>query len=121
MKKIGVIPARMAASRFPGKPLHLILGKPMLEHVYLRAKMYDKWDSLFIATCDSEIEKFANEKGIPVIMTGDHHTRALDRVAESIELLDEPVSDDDASRKAILELLKEAPLYNIPIVSSFPK
>jgi len=95
MKKIGVIPARMAASRFPGKPLHLILGKPMLEHVYLRAKMYDKWDSLFIATCDSEIEKFANEKGIPVIMTGDHHTRALDRVAEAIELSDEVISDED--------------------------
>ena len=37
MKTIGIIPARMAASRFPGKPLHPIAGRPMLEHCYLRA------------------------------------------------------------------------------------
>jgi 3-deoxy-manno-octulosonate cytidylyltransferase (CMP-KDO synthetase) len=95
MKKIGVIPARMAASRFPGKPLYPILGIPMIEHVYLRAKMYHGWDKLYVATCDREIEDFANAKGIPVIMTGSHHTRALDRIAESIELLDEPISDHD--------------------------
>ncbi len=41
MKVVGVIPARMAASRFPGKPLHSILGRTMVEHVYIRAKMYD--------------------------------------------------------------------------------
>ena len=95
MKKIGVIPARMAASRFLGKPLHPILGMPMIEHVYLRAKLYGGWDKLYLATCDTELEDFAHNKGIPVVMTGSHHTRALDRVAESIELLDEPVSDDD--------------------------
>jgi 3-deoxy-manno-octulosonate cytidylyltransferase (CMP-KDO synthetase) len=95
MKKIGVIPARMAASRFPGKPLHPILGMPMIEHVYLRAKMYDGWDKLFLATCDTELEEFAKEKGIPVVMTGNHHTRALDRIAEAIDLLDENISGDD--------------------------
>lgn len=95
MKKIGVIPARMSASRFPGKPLYPILGRPMIEHVYLRAKMYQGWDKLVLATCDKEIKDFANSKGIPVIMTGDHHTRALDRIAEAIELMDEDISDDD--------------------------
>ena len=82
MKKIGVIPARMAASRFPGKPLHPICGRPMVEHVYLRARMYRDWDRLVLATCDREIEEFSRRKDIPVVMTGEHHTRALDRVAE---------------------------------------
>ena len=95
MKIIGVIPARMAASRFPGKPLYLIRGRPMVEHVYLRAKMHKSWDNLVLATCDREIEEFSNKKGIPVVMTGSHHTRALDRVAEAVERLGETVEDSD--------------------------
>ena len=95
MKIIGVVPARMAASRFPGKPMHLIHGRPMVEHVFLRAKMYAGWSRLVLATCDREISDFAKGKGIPVAMTGDHHTRALDRVAEAVERLGEPVADDD--------------------------
>jgi 3-deoxy-manno-octulosonate cytidylyltransferase (CMP-KDO synthetase) len=95
MKTIGVIPARMAASRFPGKPLYPIHGRPMLEHVYQRARMYAAWDHLVLATCDDEIMQFAAAKGIPVVMTGSHHTRALDRVAEAVERLGKPVSNDD--------------------------
>jgi 3-deoxy-manno-octulosonate cytidylyltransferase (CMP-KDO synthetase) len=95
MKIIGVIPARMAASRFPGKPLYQILGRAMVEHVHLRAKMYDGWDSLVLATCDEEIEQFAKSKDIPVVMTGSHHTRALDRVAEAVERIGDPVEDSD--------------------------
>ena len=95
MKIIGVVPARMAASRFPGKPLCNILGMPMIEHVYLRAQMYSNWSTLVVATCDKEIEDFAHQKGFPVIKTGAHHTRALDRVAEAVTLLPESVSDDD--------------------------
>ena len=45
MKIFGFIPARMAASRFPGKPLKKILGMPMIEHVYIRAKFYKRWKS----------------------------------------------------------------------------
>src|ERR1039457_2817208 len=87
MKTFGIIPARMAASRFPGKPLYPIHGRPMLEHVYLRARKYSGWNQLVLATCDDEIARFAADKGIPVIMTGSHHTRALDRVAEAGERL----------------------------------
>ena len=92
---LGIIPARMAASRFPGKPLHPILGRPMLEHVQLRAALYEGWDELAIATCDTEIEDFAKSKGFPAIMTGSHHTRALDRVAEAVTKLATPARDDD--------------------------
>ncbi len=95
MKIIGVVPARMAASRFPGKPLYPILGRPMLEHVVLRAQMYKGWTRLVVATCDLEIEQFAVDKNYPVVMTGNHHTRALDRVAEAVTCLDEVVSDED--------------------------
>jgi len=95
MKIIGIVPARMSASRFPGKPLHTILGRPMLEHVMIRAGMYEGWSDLAIATCDEEIELFAKSKGYKVIMTGSHHTRALDRVAEAVTLLKGKVNDDD--------------------------
>jgi 3-deoxy-manno-octulosonate cytidylyltransferase (CMP-KDO synthetase) len=95
LKIVGVIPVRMAASRFPGKPLHPICGRPMMEHVYLRAKMFKQWNQLVLATCDAEISQFANDRSIPVVMTGSHHTRALDRVAEAVECLGEAVCDND--------------------------
>ena len=95
MKIFGFVPARMASSRFPGKPLHDIAGKPLLEHCFLRARMYDRWDGLYICTCDEEIRAWAEDKGYPVLMTTDTHTRALDRVAEATELCGQPVADDD--------------------------
>ena len=61
-KVYGIIPARMAASRFPGKPLYPILGIPMIEHVYVRAKTFGKWDYLVVATCDQEIASFCRKK-----------------------------------------------------------
>jgi len=95
MKIFGFIPARMAASRFPGKPMYKIHGRPMLEHVYARASMYKNWDSLSVATCDEEIFQFCKAKGYTVLMTGSHHTRALDRVAEAAGNSDIALNDDD--------------------------
>jgi 3-deoxy-manno-octulosonate cytidylyltransferase (CMP-KDO synthetase) len=83
VKLIGVVPARMASSRFPGKPLHPICGRPMVEHVYRRAAMFPKWDGLYLATCDEEIAALGRQKDWPTLMTSDRHTRALDRVAEA--------------------------------------
>jgi 3-deoxy-manno-octulosonate cytidylyltransferase (CMP-KDO synthetase) len=95
MKVIGLIPARMASSRFPGKPLCPILGKPMVEHVYRRAQLYKKWDFLGLATCDKEIQDFALSQGFQVIMTYDKHTRCLDRIAEAAPKLVPGVADED--------------------------
>ena len=95
MKIIGIVPARMAASRFPGKPLYPILGRPMIEHVIKRAALYPRWDHLVLATCDEEIAAYGESSGTPVIMTGDHHTRALDRVAEAATKVEGGVSDKD--------------------------
>ncbi|CAA7621766.1 3-deoxy-manno-octulosonate cytidylyltransferase [Magnetospirillum sp. UT-4] len=95
MKIIGLVPARMAASRFPGKPLFPLLGRPMLEHCVLRAAKYPRWDVLAVCTCDAEIADFAAAKGWPVIMTKDTHTRALDRVAEAATKCGTAVAEDD--------------------------
>ncbi|GAB6052597.1 3-deoxy-manno-octulosonate cytidylyltransferase [Magnetospira thiophila] len=95
MKTIGVVPARMAASRFPGKPLHPICGRPMLEHCFERSKLFAGWDGLFLATCDIEIKQFAEAKGYPVLMTAATHTRALDRVAEAAANCGLSLDDDD--------------------------
>ena len=86
-KIIGFIPARMAASRFPGKPLKKILKIPLIEHVMIRSSFYKKWDDLLVTTCDNEIRKFAESKNFQVVMTSNKHNRALDRVAEAVTKL----------------------------------
>ena len=95
MKIIGVVPARMASSRFPGKPLHPICGMPMVEHVYRRAMIFSRWDGLYLATCDHEIATLGEEKEWPTIMTSDRHTRCLDRVAEAAEKCGQVLKADD--------------------------
>ncbi len=95
MKLIGIIPARMKASRFPGKPLHKIIDRPMLSHVWGRAKLYANWDYLAVSSCDPEIIEYCEENDIEVIQTGNHHTRALDRVEEAVSKIEAFKIDDD--------------------------
>ena len=85
MKIFGFIPARMASSRFPGKPLYPICGMPMVEHVIHRARMYKNWDGLFLTTGDKEIYDFAKTLNISIIMTSNRHKRALDRITEAVQ------------------------------------
>lgn len=81
---IGIIPARMASSRFPGKPLADIHGLEMVAHCYVRSKMCQGLDNVYIATCDQEIADMAQRIGAPCIMTADTHERASDRIAEAM-------------------------------------
>ena len=83
-KVYGIIPARMAASRFPGKPLKKICNISMIEHVYKRASIFKGWKKLILATCDQEIIEHAKKKKIPVTLTSNKHKRCLDRVCEAI-------------------------------------
>ena len=83
MKIFGFIPARMMASRFPGKPLHLILGKPMLAHVVDRARGFRNWHRLAVATPDQVIHDFCVKRDYSVVMTDPGHTRAIERCAEA--------------------------------------
>jgi 3-deoxy-manno-octulosonate cytidylyltransferase (CMP-KDO synthetase) len=88
MKTIAVIPARMGSSRFPGKPLAMILGRTMIEHIYRRVSMSKSLKATYIATCDEEIRQAAQDFGAPVIMTANTHERASDRVAEATAEID---------------------------------
>ena len=88
MKTIAVIPARMGSSRCPGKPLAMILGRTMIEHIYRRVSMSKSLEATYIATCDEEIKQVAQNFGAPVIMTANTHERASDRVAEAIAQID---------------------------------
>jgi 3-deoxy-manno-octulosonate cytidylyltransferase (CMP-KDO synthetase) len=79
---LGVIPARYGASRFPGKPLALLWGKPMLRHVYERARAAQGLDELVIATDDERIAAAARDWGATVEMTSPDCASGTDRVAE---------------------------------------
>ncbi len=84
MKKIiAMIPARMASTRFPGKPIIDICGMPMIEHVWQRVRMNDKIAEVYLVTCDREIKEAAEAFGAKVIMASDKHPRGTDRVAEA--------------------------------------
>lgn len=91
MKTICVIPARMGSSRYPGKPLAPILGRPMVEHVYRRAKLCRSLDAVYVATCDEEIRRATEAFGGQAIMTSPAHQRASERVAEAAQHLDADV------------------------------
>lgn len=81
MKYIGVIPARYGSSRFPGKPLYDICGKPMFWWVYQQALKADL-DEVYLATDDERIFDKAKELGVNVVMTSNEHKTPNDRVWE---------------------------------------
>ena len=116
MKIIGIIPARYKSSRFEGKPLADICGKPMIWWVYNQAKMVDDFDEVYVATDDIRIEKVCHDHNINVIMTSSEHKTGTDRIGEvarkvSADLYvniqgDEPMIEPDTIKQAIL------PFYN---------
>lgn len=79
---LGVIPARYGASRFPGKPLAMLWGKPMLRHVWERARAAQGLDELVVATDDDRIAEAARSWGATVEMTSPSCASGTDRVAE---------------------------------------
>ena len=117
-KILGVIPARYASTRFPGKSLAKIDSRTMLEHVYERASMARYLGPIVIATDDERISDAARAFGARVKMTRADHVSGTDRVAEvasafeDVDLVvnvqgDEPLIDPGAIDAAILPLLEE--------------
>ncbi len=111
MKIIGVIPARYESSRFPGKPLAMIKGKPMVWHVYEQAKKVPEIDEIYVATDDERIMKCCREHGMKAMMTSKDHRTGADRVAEVASRTDgdiylniqgdEPLIDPEEIRQVI--------------------
>ncbi len=91
-QSVGVIPARYGSTRFPGKPLVNILGKPMFWHVYDRARRCPELTRVVLATDDARIFSAAEELDVPVVMTRKDHPSGTDRVLEAAEQLG--VQDD---------------------------
>ncbi len=127
MKVVAIIPARMASSRFPGKPLVKIHGKPMIEHVYRRVKYASLIDDVYLATCDEEIARAAGKFGAKVIMTASTHTRGTDRVGEAAQSIeadfiiniqgDEPMVDPVFLDKAVATIKKDKNISCLQVVT----
>jgi 3-deoxy-manno-octulosonate cytidylyltransferase (CMP-KDO synthetase) len=83
-----IIPARMGSSRFPGKPLHPILGRPMIDYCMQNAALAVGEQSTWVATCDEAIFRHVNGCGANVVMTSANHERASDRTAEAASLIE---------------------------------
>ncbi len=116
MKTIAVIPARYASTRFPGKPLALINGKPMIYHVYQRAVECKLVDNIIVATDDINIYNKVEEFGGWAVLTSTDCPSGTDRIAEAIHKIDvdiivniqgdEPLLDCetvDAAVKALID------------------
>ena len=88
MKVIGVIPARYASSRFEGKALALLGGRPVVQHVYERASQAEKLDEVFVATDDTRIADVVRGFGGKTVMTASEHSSGTDRIAEAVGRLD---------------------------------
>ena len=116
-KVVGVIPARYHSTRFEGKPLASLLGKPMIYHVYHNARICRLLDEVVVATDDERIEKAVLDFGGKVILTAKHHPTGTDRVAEAAGHFeadivvnvqgDEPLVDAHVLEELINPLLKD--------------
>jgi 3-deoxy-manno-octulosonate cytidylyltransferase (CMP-KDO synthetase) len=130
-KVIAVIPARWASSRFPGKPLAIIRGKPMIQWVVEQTGRARSISEVIVATDDDRIAQAVNEFGGCAVMTSPHHLSGTDRVAEvakswdcdivvnvqgdeplippeNIDLIVAPLLDDDAIKVSTLRMRIES-------------
>lgn len=111
MKIIGVIPARYKSSRFPGKPLADICGKPMIWWVYHQCKKVNDFEAVYVATDDEKIFEVCRSFGMEVVMTSDTHKTGTDRIGEVAKKIpadlivniqgDEPLLEPETIKAAI--------------------
>jgi 3-deoxy-manno-octulosonate cytidylyltransferase (CMP-KDO synthetase) len=113
----------MGSSRFPGKPMANLCGKPMIGHVYERVSRAEILDTVAVATCDREIADYIESIGGQAIMTSERHERASDRCAEALETLeneagkrfdivvmvqgDEPMTHPEMIQEAVQPMLED--------------
>jgi len=112
MKVVAVIPARYESSRFPGKPLSDICGKPMIWWVYQQALKVPELSEVYVATDSAKIHDACRDLSVNVMMTSDRHPTGTDRVGEVARKVpadlyvniqgDEPMIEPETIRKAIL-------------------
>jgi 3-deoxy-manno-octulosonate cytidylyltransferase (CMP-KDO synthetase) len=129
-KAVGIIPARWGSTRFPGKALHEIGGKPLLQHVWERCRRAKRLDRLIIATDDFRIAETAFNWGAEVAMTSAKHESGTDRIAEVAAKLkpfahviniqgDEPLIDPKLIDRLVRELQRDKKLEMITAAHPF--
>ena len=124
MKFIGIIPARYHSTRFPGKPLALIDGKPMIQRVY--ENVSKALENTWVATDDERIFTTVESFGGKVVMTSDKHQSGTDRCAEAARIISEHVKfdviinvqgDEPFVKPSQIELLKMCFRWNTEIAT----
>src|SRR5205823_73599 len=83
-KVVAILPARWGSTRFPGKPLHIIAGKPLIQHVWECCRRARNVDKVIVATDDMRIAEAAFAFGAEVSMTSPRHRSGTDRIAEVV-------------------------------------
>jgi 3-deoxy-manno-octulosonate cytidylyltransferase (CMP-KDO synthetase) len=134
MKIVALIPARMGSSRFPGKPMAQISGKPMIGHVYERVAKSPLLTTTAVATCDREIFDYIESIGGKAVMTADTYERASDRCAEALLKLeqeygvrydivvmvqgDEPMTHPDMVAEAVQPMLDDPSIQVVNLLGT---
>jgi 3-deoxy-manno-octulosonate cytidylyltransferase (CMP-KDO synthetase) len=129
-KAVGIIPARWGSTRFPGKPLHPIAGKPLLQHVWERSRRAKGLTSVIIATDDMRIAEAAFDWGAEVALTSSDHRSGTDRAAEVMAKArgfthainiqgDEPLIDPKLIDRLVRELRRDKHLEMITAAHPF--
>lgn len=130
VKAVGIIPVRWASTRFPGKPLHPIAGKPLLQHVWERCRRAKSLSDVIVATDDMRIAEAAFDWGAEVAMTSTTHRSGTDRAAEIAARArefthviniqgDEPLTDPKLIDRLVRELERERALEMVTAAHPF--
>jgi 3-deoxy-manno-octulosonate cytidylyltransferase (CMP-KDO synthetase) len=108
MKFIGIIPARYASTRFPGKPLADMAGKPMIQRVY--EQVQGLLDAVYVATDDQRIYDAVTAFGGKVVMTGEHHQSGTDRCYEAyLKIRNEELGMKDEGEDVVINIQGDEP------------
>ncbi len=110
IKVVAIIPARYQSNRFEGKPLALIHGKPMIQHVVERAQAVKLLSRVVVATDDQRIADCVSSFGGEYVLTRNDHVSGSDRLAEAAELLD--ISEHDV----VVNIQGDQPLFDVEVV-----
>lgn len=123
MKVIGIIPARWASTRFPGKVLAVLAGKPMIQHVWERCKESKKLTDIIIACDEEKVKAAARSFGAKVVMTSKDHPSGTDRIAEAVKDIDADIiiniqGDEPLIQPSVIDSLADALLNgNAPMAT----
>lgn len=115
---LGILPARWGSTRFPGKPLHLIAGKPLIQHVWERCCACSRLDRLLVATDDERIREVVAGFGGTAVMTSPEHPTGTDRLAEAVRAVPEAThivniqGDEPLIEPALIDALVAVMLEN---------